>query len=95
MNYASKYRRKVLFDIDDLVIDTVYTNTIPYVQKLSNRQKRKYDSNVLKMKKTMLMTYGVITTTQQLQIELLKFSNNVFINRNTASEKMVELSEKD
>lgn len=94
MNYASKYRRKVLFDIDDLVIDTVYTNTIPYVQKLSNRQKRKYDSNVLKMKKTMLMTYGVITTTQQLQIELLKFSNNVFINRNTASEKMVELSEK-
>lgn len=41
------------------------------------------------------MTYGVITTTQQLQIELLKFSNNVFINRNTASEKMVELSEKD
>lgn len=51
MNYASKYRRKVLFDIDDLVIDTVYTNTIPYVQKLSNRQKRKYDSNVLKMKK--------------------------------------------
>lgn len=93
MNNISINKKNIFFDIDDLVIDTEYTDTIPYVQSFSNKQKKEYDSNVCKMKKTMLMTDGVITTTKQLEKELKKYSENVYINRNTASEKMVALSE--
>lgn len=90
---AKSSGRKVLFDVDDLVIDTKYTNLIPYVQALPEEEHKRYDENVNLMKKTLLMTDGAITSTECLAEELHHYLPEVIVNRNTASKEMVELSE--
>ena len=40
---AKILNKKVLFDIDDLIIDTKYTETIPYLKTLSPKEKFIYD----------------------------------------------------
>lgn len=90
---AKKLNKTVLFDIDDLVVDTKYTNTIKYVQNMGNDEKALYDDGVLRMGHTLRLCEGAITTTERLAHELGKYVPNVYINRNTASEKMYELSE--
>ena len=90
---AKSLNKKVIFDIDDLVIDIKYTNTIPYVQKLSYSKKKMYDEGVMRMKKTLQLCDEVITTTESLAKEMKKYMTNVFINRNVASEEMLKLSE--
>ena len=90
---AKKLNKTVLFDIDDLVVDTKYTNTIKYVQNMGKDEKALYDDGVLRMGHTLRLCEGAITTTERLAHELGKYVPNVYINRNTASEKMYELSE--
>lgn len=85
---AHALHKKVYFDIDDLVIDTVYTDLIPYVQGLSPAEKKVYDDGVIRMGKTLKLCDGAITTTKALADELSKYVPEVFINRNTASEEM-------
>lgn len=46
------------------------------------------------MQRVLKMCDAVITTTERLAKELEQYSPRVFINRNTASERMLELSEK-
>ena len=46
------------------------------------------------MQKLMCMCDAVVTTTEGLANELKKYVPEVYINRNTASEEMLELSEK-
>ena len=91
---AKELGRLVLFDIDDLVIDTKYTDTIPYVMSLNAEEKRIYDDGVIRMGKTLKLCDGAITTTERLAEELSHYVPKVFINRNVASERMYELSEK-
>jgi len=38
---AKRLNKKILYDIDDLVFDTKYTNVIPYVKALSIKEKKK------------------------------------------------------
>ena len=90
---AKQHNKVVLFDIDDLVIDKKYTDLIPYVQALSTKEKRDYDSGVSRMKQTLLLCDGAITTTPTLAEELRKYVSEVFINRNVASDEMLKLSE--
>ena len=90
---AKSLNKKILFDIDDLVIDTKYTNMIPYIKALSKEQKEMYDDGVNRMKKTLKLCHGAITTTETLATELKHYVSNVFINHNVASEKMWRLSE--
>ena len=45
------------------------------------------------MGKTLQLCEGAITTTKRLATELANYVPEVFINRNTASEKMYQLSE--
>lgn len=90
---AKSLNKKVLFDIDDLVIDTKYTNTIKYLQTFSEDEKALYDDGVMRMGKTLKLCDAAITTTERLANELRKYVPQVFINRNTASEEMVALSE--
>lgn len=90
---AKELHKAVLFDIDDLVIDTKYTDLIPYVQALSPEEKAVYDDGVIRMGKTLALCDGAITTTECLAEELSHYVPEVFINRNTASERMLELSE--
>ena len=89
---ARKLNKKVLFDIDDLVIDTEYTDTIKYLDSMSKEERALYDDGVMRMGKTLKLCDAAITTTERLAEELNKYVPEVFINRNTASEEMYELS---
>lgn len=90
---AKKLHKTVLFDIDDLVIDTKYTDSIPYVKSLSKKEKSIYDDGVIRMGETLSLCDAAITTTERLAEELSHYVPEVYINRNTASERMFRLSE--
>lgn len=90
---AKRLHKPVFFDIDDLVIDTKYTDTIPYVQGLNEEEKAVYDDGVNRMGQTLRLCDAAITTTERLAEELSHYVSEVFINRNTASEKMYAYSE--
>ncbi|MBQ7516065.1 MAG: glycosyltransferase [Schwartzia sp.] len=90
---ARYFNKAVLFDIDDLVIDTKYTDLIPYVRQMPAAEKAGYDAGVKGYHDTMVHAEAVITTTEGLARELGHYMSEVFINRNTASETMVRLSE--
>ena len=90
---AKELNKTVLFDIDDLVVDTKYTNTIKYIHEMSKAEKELYDDGVNRMGRTLKLCEAAITTTERLAHELGKYVSEVFINRNTASERMYELSE--
>ena len=85
--------KKILFDIDDLVFDTKYTNIIPYVKSLSTKDKEIYDNGVKLMGKTLKLCEGAITTTDALAKELRNYVSYVFVNHNVASEEMWKLSQ--
>ena len=89
---ARELNKKVLFDIDDLVIDKKYTKLIPFLKTLKPKEKKIYDDGVKKMRRTLLHCDGAITTTKILANELKKYVPKVFINHNVASEEMWELS---
>lgn len=89
---AKAMNKRVLFDIDDLVIDRKYTDQIKYVQSMKAEDKAGYDSGVERMQRTLRLCDGAITTTEQLAEELRKYVPEVYINRNVASDRMVELS---
>ena len=90
---AKSLNKIVLFDIDDLVIDTKYTDLIPYIQTLSASEKNVYNDGVIRMRKTLQLCEGAITTTEALAKELQKYVPKVFINRNVANDEMFKLSE--
>lgn len=90
---AKELNKTVLFDIDDLVVDTKYTDTIKYIAEMTEEEKALYDDGVNRMGRTLKLCEGAITTTERLAYELNKYVPEVFINRNTASERMYELSE--
>lgn len=90
---AKKLNKTVLYDIDDLVIDTCYTNTIPYVNAMSPVEKAGYDDGVKRMGETLKLCDGAITTTEDLAAELEKYVSRVYVNRNTASETMQNYSD--
>ena len=94
INLAKKLNKVVLFDVDDLVIDTKYTDQVKYVKQLTGDERSLYDDGVNRMGQTLKMCDGAITSTNALAQELSNYVPEVFINRNTASERMYELSEK-
>ena len=90
---AKAENKTVFYDIDDLVIDTKYTDKIDFLKTLSKEEKQLYDDGVNRMQKTLKMCDYAITTTDVLAKELKNYVKDVYINRNVASERMVELSE--
>lgn len=90
---AHSYNKTVLYDIDDLMVDTKYTETIPYVQTMSREERKVYDDGVIANGKLLSMCDGAITTTQDLAEELKHYVSEVYINRNVVSEEMIRLSE--
>ena len=91
---AKENNKVVFFDIDDLVIDQKYTESIAYLKTMSKEEKDLYDDGVKRMQETLKMCDYAITTTERLQKELKNYVKEVYINRNVASEKMVEISQK-
>ena len=86
---AKEFNKVCFFDIDDLVIDNKYTDTIEYLKTMSKEDKLLYDDGVNRMRETLkLCDYG-ITTTDTLKEELSGYIKEVYINRNVASDEMV------
>ncbi|MFR2988890.1 MAG: glycosyltransferase [Faecalibacillus sp.] len=90
---ARSWNKPVLYDIDDLVIDTKYTNENKYVQSMDANTKLRYDNDVFRYQKLLKICDGCMTTTTALKKELEKYNSNVWINRNTASIEIVTLSQ--
>ena len=93
ISLAKTLQKKVLFDIDDLVFDTKYTDLVPYLQTIPEKEKNLYDQGVNRMRKTLELCDGAITSTEVLAKELKKYTPEVFINKNVASVEMFKLSE--
>lgn len=85
---------KVYFDIDDLVIDTKYTDQLSYVRGLSKDEKANYDSGVINYGKMLQLCDGAITSTARLVKELSSYTPQVMLERNIASKKLIEISKK-
>lgn len=90
---AKALNKRVVFDIDDLVIDTAYTEKIPEVRAMNRENRALYDEGVVRYGTTMKMCQAATTTTTRMREEMSRFLSPVYINRNCASEKMVRLSE--
>lgn len=89
---AKANNKVVFFDIDDLVIDKKYTDTIEFVKNMNKEDKALYDDGVERMASTLKMCDYAITTTEKLKEELQNYIKEVYINRNVASDRMAELS---
>lgn len=85
---ARHMNKTCFFDIDDLVIDTKYTNKIKHVASMNESDKNLYDDGVKRMGETLKLCDYAITTTEQLRDELDKYTKEVYINRNVASDEM-------
>ncbi|MFV0559116.1 MAG: rhamnan synthesis F family protein [Enterococcus sp.] len=92
-NLAKRFNKTVLFDIDDLVIDTKYTDQLAYTQSLTKIEKENYDASVENYKKMLMLCDGVITSTTKLAEELMDYKELVLLNRNLASNELVQLSQ--
>ncbi|MFR5869953.1 MAG: hypothetical protein ACLUFF_06785, partial [Acutalibacteraceae bacterium] len=90
---AKELNKTVFFDIDDLVVDTKYTDTIPFLATLPENERKLYDDGVRRMGRTLQLCDAAITTTERLATELAHYVPKVYINRNTASESMLRYSE--
>jgi len=89
---AKSQNKVVFYDIDDLVFDKSYTKTIKHLETLNKNELDLYYDGVKRMGDTLKKCDYAITTTPTLAHELEKYVKEVFINRNVASEKMVEFS---
>ena len=89
---AKQYNKTVIFDIDDLVFDTVYTDTIPYIAEMNEKEKVVYDDGVKRMGQTLSLCDFATTTTEELAQELNKYVKQTYINRNVASDSMLAIS---
>lgn len=89
---AKSYNKVIFYDIDDLVFDKEYTETIKFLKTLSKEEKALYDDGVKRMGDTLKLCDYAITTTEPLAKELKKYVKEVYVNRNVASERMTELS---
>jgi len=90
---AKEHNKRVCFDVDDLVIDTKYTNLVPFVKSLLPRDKKLFDQSVVLTGKTLAACDIAVTTTEELAKELGRVVSKTHINRNTASQEMVVCSE--
>ena len=89
VNKAKNNQKQVCFDIDDLIIDTKYTDQVPFVQAFPPEYKKVFDTSIMMIGKTLRLCDIAITTTQDLAMELDKVVSRTYINRNTASKEMV------
>ena len=90
---AKTCQKTVLYDIDDLVFDTKYTDAIPYVTALEKEEREAYDENVRAYGQLLDLCQGAVTTTGELSEALKLHVKDVCINRNRASEEMMQISE--
>jgi glycosyltransferase involved in cell wall biosynthesis len=93
---AKSFNKTIIFEIDDLIFDTEFTDNIATVQQMDTADRTLYDSGVKRSQQTLRLCDYAITTTAPLSEELKKYKNikDVFVNRNVASDEMLALSQK-
>ena len=93
ISIAKSLNKTILFEIDDLVFDTKYSDSNTFVQKhLSLSEKSLYNNGVSLMGKTLSLCQGAITTTKYLASALQNYTPKIFINYNVPNEEMWKLS---
>ena len=92
VNVAKDNNKLVIFDVDDLVIDTKYTDTVSYLDTMSKVERRSYDKHVRNIQKLLKKCHAATTTTHKLAEALSDYVPKVFINRNVASDHMALMS---
>ncbi len=90
---AKQMNKPLWYDVDDLVIDTKYTDQIPFLDRMQPEERQAYDQNVRNMGELLSLCDAAITTTAALAEELKQYVPEVRINRNCASDEMLQLSE--
>lgn len=90
---AKESGKPVLFDIDDLVFDTRYTNQLTYTKQLSLLRKKQYDMSVESYGKTLKHVNVAIASTPRMQTELKRYVSTVVMDENKASEALVNWSQ--
>lgn len=90
---ARYFNKTVFFDIDDLVLAEEHVKVLPYFRTATKQEYDLYMDGVRRMKATFDQCQSALTTTGALAGELAKLGKPVFVNRNTASEAMVKLSQ--
>lgn len=88
---AKRLHKTVFYDVDDLVISTEYTDSIPYIHTMANKER--YDQDVTNNGKLLSMCDHAITTTEALAGELSGFVKDVTVHRNCAGIDLVQLSQ--
>lgn len=92
---AKYFNKTCFFSIDDLVIDTEYTDTIEAIKSMPKEQREEYDSGVKGYGDMMRLCSYSITTTETLAHEMKrKGSGPVHVNRNVMSQEMIAISDK-
>ncbi|MHC5229593.1 rhamnan synthesis F family protein [Enterococcus sp. LJL99] len=91
---ARSNHKPIFYDIDDLVIDTAFTDQLSYVQQLSETEKRNYDNGVISYGDMMELCDGVVTSTLKMKEELHKYKDLVLLNRNLANHELVKISQR-
>ncbi len=89
IDQVKNHQKRVCFDIDDLIIDTKYTDQVSFVQEFSPENKKVFDTSIMMIGKMLSLCDIAITTTDDLEKELGKVVSKTYINRNTASKEMV------
>ena len=90
---AKQMNKPLWYDVDDLVIDTKYTDQIPFLDRMQPEERQAYDQNVRNMGELLSLCDAAGTTTAALAEELKQYVPEVLINRNCASDEMLLLSE--
>ena len=90
---AKQMNKPLWYDVDDLVIDTKYTDQIPFLDRMQPEERQAYDQNVRNMGELLSLCDAAVTTTAALAEELKQYVPEVPINRNCASDEMLLLSE--
>ena len=90
---AKQMNKPLWYDVDDLVIDTKYTDQIPFLDRMQPEERQTYDQNVRNMGELLSLCDAAVTTTAALAEELKQYVPEVLINRNCASDEMLLLSE--
>lgn len=92
---AKFYNKTCFFSIDDLVIDTEYTDSIIAIRSMPKAQRQEYDAGVRGYGDMMRLCSYSITTTETIAREMKRRgSGPVHINRNVMSQEMIAISDK-
>ena len=91
---AKMLNKQVYFDVDDLVIDTKFTDTVAFLDTLPADERAPYDEGVRLMNRTLRFCGQAITSTEGLAEGLRTIVDEVYVNRNTASDDMLYYSDK-